>query len=155
MLIPHPNPCSINDCDFFCAGNGAIQLPGTPQSPCLQKVPCNEVVRTADLTSAPQRQWHFWFGSHINDWLCWFFCSSLDFHQHNFQSTSFFALCRVAYGSKAHFLNILLYLLGLMPLTYLIVSMRPSIGTNGTGHHNITMVKVSFQEVLKKLFDGV
>lgn len=60
-------------------------------------------------------------------------------------------LRRLAYGSKAHFLNILLYLLGLMPLTYLIVSLRPSMSTNGTGDHNITMVKVSFQEVLEKL----
>lgn len=65
----------------------------------------------------------------------------------------FFPLCRVAYGSKAHFLNILLYLLGLLPLTYLMVSLRPSMSINGTGHHNITMVKVSFQEVPKKLFD--
>lgn len=40
--------------------------------------------------------------------------------------------------------------MGLMPLTYLIVSLRPSMTTNGTGHHNITMVKVSFQEVPKK-----
>lgn len=54
---------------------------------------------------------------------------------------------RVAYGSKAHFLNILLYLMGLMPLTYLILSLRPSMSSNGTGHHNITMVPVSFHEV--------
>lgn len=51
MLIPHPNPCSINNCGFFCVGDGAIQPPRTPQSPRLQKVPCNEVVRTAYLTS--------------------------------------------------------------------------------------------------------
>uniref|UniRef100_A0A674NZZ9 Transient receptor potential cation channel, subfamily A, member 1b n=1 Tax=Takifugu rubripes TaxID=31033 RepID=A0A674NZZ9_TAKRU len=63
----------------------------------------------------------------------------------------YLAMKWLAYGSKAHFLNILLYLLGLIPLTYLIVSLRPSMSTNGTGDHNITMVKVSFQEVLKKL----
>lgn len=51
MLMLLLNPCSINDRGFFCAGNGAIQPPWTPQSPRLQKVPCNEVVRTADLTS--------------------------------------------------------------------------------------------------------
>lgn len=70
----------------------------------------------------------------------------------NLHISHFLALRRVAYGSKAHFLNILLYLMGLMPLTYLIVSLRPSMSTNGTGDHNITMVKVSFQEVLKKPF---
>ncbi|CAF98029.1 unnamed protein product, partial [Tetraodon nigroviridis] len=58
----------------------------------------------------------------------------------------YLAMKWVAYGSKAHFLNILLYLLGLMPLTYLIVSLRPSMSTYGPGHHNITMVKVSFKE---------
>ncbi|TNM96262.1 hypothetical protein fugu_015923 [Takifugu bimaculatus] len=58
----------------------------------------------------------------------------------------YLAMKWLAYGSKAHFLNILLYLLGLIPLTYLIVSLRPSMSTNGTGDHNITMVKVSFQE---------
>uniref|UniRef100_A0A674P1E1 Transient receptor potential cation channel, subfamily A, member 1b n=1 Tax=Takifugu rubripes TaxID=31033 RepID=A0A674P1E1_TAKRU len=53
----------------------------------------------------------------------------------------YLAMKWLAYGSKAHFLNILLYLLGLIPLTYLIVSLRPSMSTNGTGDHNITMVK--------------
>lgn len=152
MLIPRSNPCSTNNCGFFCAGDGAIQPPRTPQSPRLQKVPCNEVVRTADLTSAPVT-FLIWITQ--NDWFCWLSCPILDFHHHDFPSTSFFALRRVAYGSKAHFLNIFLYLLGLLPLTYLIVSLRPCMSTNGTGHHNITMVKVSFQEVPKKLFDWV
>lgn len=75
----------------------------------------------------------------------------LGFPSSNLPISLYLWLRRLAYGSKAHFLNILLYLLGLMPLTYLIVSLRPSMSTNGTGDHNITMVKVSFQEVLKKL----
>lgn len=81
------------------------------------------------------------------------FCISIIITFHLLFFFFFLALRRVAYGSKAHFLNILLYLLGLMPLTYLIVSLRPTMSTNGTGIHNLTMVKVSFQEVPKLLFD--
>lgn len=54
---------------------------------------------------------------------------------------------RLAYGSKAHLLNMFLYLLGLLPLTHLIVTLRPSMNTTGTGNHSITMVPVSFTEV--------
>ncbi|KAG1953889.1 transient receptor potential cation channel subfamily A [Pimephales promelas] len=50
-----------------------------------------------------------------------------------------------AYGSKVHLLNLAVYLLGLLPLTYLILNLRPSqdISTNGT---SVTMVPVSFSE---------
>ncbi len=41
-----------------------------------------------------------------------------------------------------------LYLLGLIPLTHMIVTLRPSMTTNATGEHTITMVPVSFFEVL-------
>lgn len=45
-------------------------------------------------------------------------------------------------------LNIFLYLLGLLPLTHLIVALRPTMNTNGTGEHTITIVNVSFIEVI-------
>ncbi|XP_051542893.1 transient receptor potential cation channel subfamily A member 1-like [Myxocyprinus asiaticus] len=50
-----------------------------------------------------------------------------------------------AYGSKVHLLNLAVYLLGLLPLTYLILNLRPSqdISTNGT---SVIMVPVSFRE---------
>uniref|UniRef100_A0AAQ4PR17 Transient receptor potential cation channel, subfamily A, member 1b n=1 Tax=Gasterosteus aculeatus aculeatus TaxID=481459 RepID=A0AAQ4PR17_GASAC len=48
-----------------------------------------------------------------------------------------------AYGSTAHFLNMFMYLLGLLPLTNLIVNLRPALNT--TDHH-VTMVEVSFFE---------
>lgn len=56
--------------------------------------------------------------------------------------------CRSAYGSTAHFLNMFMYLLGLLPLTNLIVNLRPALNT--TDHH-VTMVEVSFFEVLLTL----
>lgn len=40
------------------------------------------------------------------------------------------------------------YLLGLLPLTHLIVTLRPTMNTTATGEHNIIMVPVSFIEVL-------
>lgn len=55
---------------------------------------------------------------------------------------------RVAYGSKAHLLNMFLYLLSLLPLTHLIVSLRPTLNITATGEHSIAMVPVSFIEVL-------
>ena len=58
-----------------------------------------------------------------------------------------FLIHRVAYGSKAHLLNMFLYLLGLLPLTYLIVTMKPTMNITEAGEHNITMVPVSFPEV--------
>ncbi|CAM4721838.1 unnamed protein product [Leuciscus chuanchicus] len=50
-----------------------------------------------------------------------------------------------AYGSKVHLLNLAVYLLGLLPLTYLILNLRPSqdISANGT---SVIMVPVSFSE---------
>lgn len=45
-------------------------------------------------------------------------------------------------------LNIFLYLLGLLPLTHLIVALRPTMNTNGTSEHTITMVNISFIEVI-------
>uniref|UniRef100_A0A3P9I6U5 Transient receptor potential cation channel, subfamily A, member 1b n=1 Tax=Oryzias latipes TaxID=8090 RepID=A0A3P9I6U5_ORYLA len=58
----------------------------------------------------------------------------------------YLAMKWVAYGSKAHALNMFLYLLGLLPLTHLIVSLRPSMNTTDTGDHVINMVPVSFTE---------
>ncbi|XP_070842326.1 transient receptor potential cation channel subfamily A member 1-like [Chaetodon trifascialis] len=58
----------------------------------------------------------------------------------------YLAMKWIAYGSKAHLLNIFFYLLGLLPLTHLIVSLRPSMNTTTTGEHSITMVPVSFSE---------
>ncbi|XP_076027422.1 transient receptor potential cation channel subfamily A member 1b [Genypterus blacodes] len=52
----------------------------------------------------------------------------------------------IAYGSKAHLLNMSMYLLGLLPLTYLIVSLRPTMNTGGAGNQTITMVPISFFE---------
>ncbi|XP_068160257.1 transient receptor potential cation channel subfamily A member 1b isoform X2 [Antennarius striatus] len=58
----------------------------------------------------------------------------------------YLAMKWLAYGSKAHFINIFLYLMGLLPLTHLIVTLRPSANMTATGEHNITMVHVSFTE---------
>ncbi|XP_029934624.1 transient receptor potential cation channel subfamily A member 1b isoform X2 [Myripristis murdjan] len=51
----------------------------------------------------------------------------------------------LAYGSKAHFLNMFIYLLGLLPLTYLIVTLRPTLDTS-QGNHNITMVPINLRQ---------
>ncbi|XP_074477546.1 transient receptor potential cation channel subfamily A member 1b [Sebastes fasciatus] len=51
-----------------------------------------------------------------------------------------------AYGSLAHVLNMFMYLLGLLPLTHLIVTLRPTLNITDTGGHNITMVPSSFVE---------
>uniref|UniRef100_UPI0037E71AE9 transient receptor potential cation channel subfamily A member 1b n=1 Tax=Semicossyphus pulcher TaxID=241346 RepID=UPI0037E71AE9 len=58
----------------------------------------------------------------------------------------YLAMKWVAYGSIAHLLNMFLYLLGLLPLTHLIINLRPSMNTTATGEHNITMVPISFME---------
>ncbi|XP_068565601.1 transient receptor potential cation channel subfamily A member 1b isoform X2 [Cebidichthys violaceus] len=50
-----------------------------------------------------------------------------------------------AYGSLAHVINIFMYLLGLLPLTHLIVTLRPSVNTTEP-EHRIIMMKVSFFE---------
>ncbi|KAF7655906.1 hypothetical protein LDENG_00048650, partial [Lucifuga dentata] len=52
----------------------------------------------------------------------------------------------VAYGSKAHLLNMFMYLLGLLPLTHLIVTLRPTMNTTDTGNQTVTMVPMSFVE---------
>uniref|UniRef100_A0A8K9V2J5 Transient receptor potential cation channel, subfamily A, member 1b n=1 Tax=Oncorhynchus mykiss TaxID=8022 RepID=A0A8K9V2J5_ONCMY len=55
----------------------------------------------------------------------------------------------VAYGSAAHLLNLFVYLLGLLPLTHLIVSLRPSLDyTSPDNTTAVTMVPISFREVL-------
>ncbi|XP_034025950.1 transient receptor potential cation channel subfamily A member 1b [Thalassophryne amazonica] len=51
----------------------------------------------------------------------------------------------IAYGSKAHMLNLLLYLLGLLPLTHIIVTLRPTVNTT-ENVENVIMVPVSFTE---------
>ncbi|KAM9337048.1 transient receptor potential cation channel subfamily A member 1b [Symphorus nematophorus] len=58
----------------------------------------------------------------------------------------YLAMKWVAYGSKAHLLNMFLYLLGLLPLTHLIVNLRPTMNTTATGEHTITMRPISFIE---------
>uniref|UniRef100_A0A8C7YPN5 Transient receptor potential cation channel, subfamily A, member 1b n=1 Tax=Oryzias sinensis TaxID=183150 RepID=A0A8C7YPN5_9TELE len=52
----------------------------------------------------------------------------------------YLAMKWVAYGSKAHALNMFLYLLGLLPLTHLIVSLRPSMNTTDTDLINVCSV---------------
>nr|XP_046149003.1 transient receptor potential cation channel subfamily A member 1-like isoform X1 [Oncorhynchus gorbuscha] len=53
----------------------------------------------------------------------------------------------VAYGSAAHLLNLFVYLLGLLPLTHLIVSLRPSLDYTGPDNTTaVTMVPISFRE---------
>lgn len=44
-------------------------------------------------------------------------------------------------------LNMFFYLLGLMPLTNLIVTLRPSTNTTETGEPEIIMVPISFRTV--------
>uniref|UniRef100_A0AAQ6I8U4 Ion transport domain-containing protein n=1 Tax=Anabas testudineus TaxID=64144 RepID=A0AAQ6I8U4_ANATE len=46
----------------------------------------------------------------------------------------------IAYGSTAHLLNMFMYLLGLLPLTHLIVNLRPTMNVTDTGEHSIIMV---------------
>ncbi|XP_016301543.1 transient receptor potential cation channel subfamily A member 1-like [Sinocyclocheilus anshuiensis] len=50
-----------------------------------------------------------------------------------------------AYGSKVHLLNLAVYLLGLLPLTYLILNLRPKQDVFGN-NTSVTMVPVSFRE---------
>uniref|UniRef100_A0A8C1Q732 Ion transport domain-containing protein n=1 Tax=Cyprinus carpio TaxID=7962 RepID=A0A8C1Q732_CYPCA len=53
---------------------------------------------------------------------------------------------RKAYGSKVHLLNLAVYLLGLLPLTYLILNLRPKQDVFGNST-SVIMVPVSFREV--------
>uniref|UniRef100_A0AAY4ATT1 Ion transport domain-containing protein n=1 Tax=Denticeps clupeoides TaxID=299321 RepID=A0AAY4ATT1_9TELE len=56
----------------------------------------------------------------------------------------------LAYGSKVHLLNLAIYLLGLLPLTYLIVNLKPTQNMeNGT---SVTMVPISFHQVRANYF---
>ncbi|XP_016388831.1 transient receptor potential cation channel subfamily A member 1-like [Sinocyclocheilus rhinocerous] len=50
-----------------------------------------------------------------------------------------------AYGSKVHLLNLAVYLLGLLPLTYLILNLRPKQDVFGN-NTSVIMVPVSFRE---------
>uniref|UniRef100_A0A8C7YS93 Transient receptor potential cation channel, subfamily A, member 1b n=1 Tax=Oryzias sinensis TaxID=183150 RepID=A0A8C7YS93_9TELE len=60
----------------------------------------------------------------------------------------YLAMKWVAYGSKAHALNMFLYLLGLLPLTHLIVSLRPSMNTTDTDLINsFSMVMVLIMNI--------
>uniref|UniRef100_A0A3B4A5A0 Ion transport domain-containing protein n=1 Tax=Periophthalmus magnuspinnatus TaxID=409849 RepID=A0A3B4A5A0_9GOBI len=59
----------------------------------------------------------------------------------------YLAMKWVAYGSIAHVLNMFFYLLGLLPLTHLIVALRPTYNITDTGERVITMVPISFYEV--------
>uniref|UniRef100_A0A6Q2X271 Ion transport domain-containing protein n=1 Tax=Esox lucius TaxID=8010 RepID=A0A6Q2X271_ESOLU len=59
----------------------------------------------------------------------------------------------VAYGSAAHLLNLFIYLLGLLPLTHLIVSLRPSVNyTSPDNTTHVRMVPISFREVGTLMF---
>ncbi|XP_041670611.1 transient receptor potential cation channel subfamily A member 1b [Cheilinus undulatus] len=58
----------------------------------------------------------------------------------------YLAMKWVAYGSKAHVLNMIIYILGLLPLTHLIINLRPSLNITETGEHEIIMVPTSFIE---------
>uniref|UniRef100_A0A8B9HDG5 Transient receptor potential cation channel, subfamily A, member 1b n=1 Tax=Astyanax mexicanus TaxID=7994 RepID=A0A8B9HDG5_ASTMX len=51
-----------------------------------------------------------------------------------------------AYGSKVHLLNLAVYLLGLLPLTYLIINLKPTQNTSVNGT-TVTMASVSFRTV--------
>lgn len=58
----------------------------------------------------------------------------------------YLAMKWLAYGSFAHILNMFFYLLGLLPLTNLIVSLRPTYNNTDTGDRVITMRHISFTE---------
>ncbi|KAJ0059586.1 hypothetical protein NL108_001965 [Boleophthalmus pectinirostris] len=58
----------------------------------------------------------------------------------------YLAMKWVAYGSIAHVLNMFFYLLGLLPLTHLIVSLRPTYNITETGERVITMGPINFYE---------
>ncbi|CAN9506114.1 unnamed protein product [Ophioblennius macclurei] len=49
----------------------------------------------------------------------------------------------IAYGSKAHLVNMFMYMLGLLPLTHVVVTLRPSLNITA-GEHDIMMVPVNF-----------
>ena len=47
----------------------------------------------------------------------------------------------------AHVLNMCLYLMGQLPLTYLTLALRPSVNTTAPGQLDVVMVPISFSEV--------
>ena len=49
-----------------------------------------------------------------------------------------FMFCRLAYGFRAHVMNLGSYCLGLLPMTFLVVSIRPGMAFNSTGIINET-----------------
>uniref|UniRef100_A0A8C2IZP4 Transient receptor potential cation channel, subfamily A, member 1b n=1 Tax=Cyprinus carpio TaxID=7962 RepID=A0A8C2IZP4_CYPCA len=55
------------------------------------------------------------------------------------------------YGSKVHLLNLAVYLLGLLPLTYLILNLRPKQEVFGN-NTSVIMVPISFREVDRVLW---
>ncbi|XP_050954767.1 transient receptor potential cation channel subfamily A member 1b isoform X3 [Labeo rohita] len=57
-----------------------------------------------------------------------------------------------AYGSKVHLLNLAIYLLGLLPLTYLILNLRPKQEVFGN-NTSVIMVPVSFREKVNYFTD--
>uniref|UniRef100_A0A672KVN7 Transient receptor potential cation channel subfamily A member 1-like n=1 Tax=Sinocyclocheilus grahami TaxID=75366 RepID=A0A672KVN7_SINGR len=57
-----------------------------------------------------------------------------------------------AYGSKVHLLNLAVYLLGLLPLTYLILNLRPKQDVFGN-NTSVIMVPVSFRERINYFTD--
>uniref|UniRef100_A0AAZ3P7Y3 Transient receptor potential cation channel, subfamily A, member 1b n=1 Tax=Oncorhynchus tshawytscha TaxID=74940 RepID=A0AAZ3P7Y3_ONCTS len=94
-------------------------------------------------------------------WFLWYSCTKYVFYLNIFlpcfrvmevsvfcSSILLFPNSRVAYGSTAHLLNLFVYLLGLLPLTHLIVSLRPSLDHTGPDNTTaVTMVPISFREV--------
>uniref|UniRef100_A0A8C0YM16 Transient receptor potential cation channel, subfamily A, member 1b n=1 Tax=Cyprinus carpio carpio TaxID=630221 RepID=A0A8C0YM16_CYPCA len=54
------------------------------------------------------------------------------------------------YGSKVHLLNLAVYLLGLLPLTYLILNLRPKQEVFGN-NTSVIMVPISFREVDRRI----
>uniref|UniRef100_A0A8C1IJZ7 Transient receptor potential cation channel, subfamily A, member 1b n=1 Tax=Cyprinus carpio TaxID=7962 RepID=A0A8C1IJZ7_CYPCA len=58
---------------------------------------------------------------------------------------------RKVYGSKVHLLNLAVYLLGLLPLTYLILNLRPKQEVFGN-NTSVIMVPISFREVDRVLW---
>ncbi|MGH0121380.1 UNVERIFIED_CONTAM: hypothetical protein FKN15_072414 [Acipenser sinensis] len=56
----------------------------------------------------------------------------------------------LAYGLKAHVLNLAIYSLGLVPLTILIVNLRPEISVNKTADNGTEVREVTITEALDK-----
>lgn len=50
----------------------------------------------------------------------------------------FFYFCRLAYGFRAHVMNLGSYCIGLLPMTFLVTSIKPGMAFNSTGIINET-----------------